>query len=220
MVEKPSPSQSFVTQGSASANWTCRFPKHYCLGFHFHKFNLPGKFRWDRWKKKNRVYGPVSEDPSWPRKGGEAAVSREMQEHPLFGLEEQGDEEKQATEMPPNREGPQGRVVVQVEFARINSLPLITRRRRSNSFNRAEFLHKKGGGATVLTIPRQKPSPEPDYASEHDRKLLEGQKRASHLGRTDLCHVQGGEHTIYICMSSKCHRRPVKRFGPYVERTG
>jgi hypothetical protein len=47
-----------------------------------------------------------------------------MQELPPFGLEEQGDVEKQATQMPPNREESQGRVVIQAEFARINSLPL------------------------------------------------------------------------------------------------
>jgi hypothetical protein len=77
----------------------------------------------NRWKK-NRVYGPVSKDPSWPRKGGGAAVSREMQELPLFGLEGQGDVEKQAIQIPPNREESQERVVAQAEFARINSLPL------------------------------------------------------------------------------------------------
>jgi len=47
-----------------------------------------------------------------------------MQELLLFGLGEQGDVEKQATQMPPNREESQGRVVVQAEFARINYLPL------------------------------------------------------------------------------------------------
>jgi hypothetical protein len=75
-------------------------------------------------EEKSSVYGPVSGDPSLPRKGGEAAVSREMQGLPLFGLEEQGDVEKQATQMRPNREESQGRVVVQAEFARINSLAL------------------------------------------------------------------------------------------------
>jgi hypothetical protein len=75
-------------------------------------------------RKKNRAYGPESGDPSWPPKGAGAAVSRETPALPLFGLEEQGDAEKQATQKPPNREECQGRVVVQAEFARINYLPL------------------------------------------------------------------------------------------------
>jgi hypothetical protein len=48
-------------------------------------------------KEKSSMYGPVSGDPFWPRKGGEAAVLRGMQELPLFGLEKQGGVEKQAT---------------------------------------------------------------------------------------------------------------------------
>src|SRR5712671_2419447 len=75
-----------------------------------------------------------------------------------------------------------------------------------------------GQSSDGLTISRRKPSPEPNNAPEDDRKLLEREQRASHFGRADLRHVQGGKHTK---VTSECpERSSVKRFGRYFETAG